>query len=121
MSLWRLVWRNLLSHPVRSLLTVGAIAVAMFLFCFVRSIVTSLDAAVNAAKTNRIIVASAVSLFQSLPTPYLEKIKSIDGVEEACNFTWFARPLQEAGRTSSRSSARTPRSCWTSTPELGPA
>lgn len=89
MSLWRLVWRNLVSHPVRSLLTVGAIAVAMFLFCFVRSIVTSLDAAVNAAKTNRIIVASAVSLFQSLPTPYLSKIKSLDGVEEACNFTWF--------------------------------
>ena len=89
MNLARLVRRNLLDHPVRSVLTVGAITVAMFLFCFVRSIVTSLDAAVNAAATNRVIVASAVSLFQSLPTPYLEKIKSIDGVEESCNFTWF--------------------------------
>ena len=67
MSLPRLVWRHLWSHPLRSLLTVGAVAVAIFLFCFVRSIVTTLDAAVKESATNRVIVTSAVSLFQSLP------------------------------------------------------
>ena len=45
MSLRRLVLRHLLSHPVRSLLTLGAVVVAIFLFCFLRSVVTTLDAA----------------------------------------------------------------------------
>ena len=95
MSLFRLVWRNLLSHPVRSMLTVGGIALAVYLFCFLRSIVTSLDAAVTASKSNRMVVTSAVSLFQALPTSYLPKIKGIDGVEEACNFTWFGGRYQK--------------------------
>jgi len=89
MSLGRLVRRYAVSHPVRALLTIGAVAVAMFLFCFLRSIVTSLDAAVNESASNRIITSSAVSLFQSLPVSYQESIDGIDGVESVGKLTWF--------------------------------
>ncbi len=89
MSLGRLVWRQLWSHPVRSLLTVLAISVAMFLFCFLQSILTSLDAAVTASASNRIITQSAVSLFQVLPRSYRGTLESIDGVESVGPFTWF--------------------------------
>ncbi|MHC5011281.1 MAG: ABC transporter permease [Planctomycetota bacterium] len=89
MSLGRLVLRHLWSHPVRSLLTVGAVAVAIFLFCFLRSIITSLDAAVTASASNRIITASAVSLFQNLPRSYRTTIETLEGVESVSPFTWF--------------------------------
>ncbi len=95
MSLGRLVRRHVGSHPVRAILTIGAVAVALFLFCFLRSIVTSLDAAVQESSSRRIITASAVSLFQSLPTTYLEAIEAIDGVESASRFTWFGGVYKE--------------------------
>lgn len=89
MSLGRLVLRHILSHPVRSLLTVSAVGVAMFLFCFLRSIVTSLESAVKDSASNRIVTASAVSLFQSLPTSYRPQIEDLPGVESVSRLTWF--------------------------------
>ena len=94
MNLGRLVRRHALSHPVRALLTIGAVAVAMFLFCFLRSIVTSLDAAVKESSSNRIITSSAVSLFQSLPESYQESIAGIEGVESVSKLTWFGGRYQ---------------------------
>jgi putative ABC transport system permease protein len=88
-SLRTLVVRHVVSHPVRSLLTVGAVLVASFLFCFLRSIVTTLEAAVTASASNRVITGSAVSLFQALPSSYRETIAAIDGVESVSRFTWF--------------------------------
>ncbi len=95
MSLGRLVLRHATSHPVRSLLTVAAVGVAMFLFCFLRSIVTSLDAAVKASASNRIVTASAVSLFQSLPTAYREQIRDVPGVQSVSRLTWFGGLYQD--------------------------
>ena len=91
MTLTRLVWRSLLAHPLRMVLTVLAVMVGIFLYCFLTSIVGSLDAAVKAAAGNRIVVASAVSLFQSLPTSaaYLDGIREVEGVETLTRFTWF--------------------------------
>lgn len=89
MTLERLVRRQAMSHPVRALLTIGAVAVAIFLLCFLRSIITSLDAAVQESSGRRIISASAVSLFQSLPASYNEAIAAIDGVDTVSRFTWF--------------------------------
>ncbi len=89
MNLGRLVRRQAMSHPVRAILTVGAVAVAIFLLCFLRSIVTSLDAAVKESSGRRIITASAVSLFQALPASYAEAIGAIDGVGSVSRFTWF--------------------------------
>ncbi len=89
MTLGRLVRKQAMSHPVRALLTIGAVSVAIFLLCFLRSIVTSLDAAVKESSGRRIISASAVSLFQALPASYNEAIAAIDGVDTVSRFTWF--------------------------------
>ena len=94
MSILRLARRQAFSHPVRTLLTVGAVAVAMFLFCFLRSIVTSLDAAVSQSASDRIITASAVSLFQSLPVSYMSDIGEVTGVESVSRFSWFGGRYQ---------------------------
>lgn len=90
-SLLRLTRRSLFAHPLRALLTIAAVAVGIFLFCFLTSIVTSLDAAVKSVASNRIVVTSAVSLFQALPTTsgYTDGIAEIDGVDVVSKFTWF--------------------------------
>jgi putative ABC transport system permease protein len=95
MNLGRLVRRHAVSHPVRAILTVAAVTVAIFLFCFLRSIVTSLDAAVNESSSRRIITASAVSLFQSLPVTYQPAIADIDGVASVSRLTWFGGVYKE--------------------------
>lgn len=90
-GLFTLVLRNLFAHPLRSLLTTGAVAIGIFLYCFLTSIVGSLEAAVKAAAGNRIVTMSAVSLFQSLPTSaqYLDGIREVEGVQNLTRFTWF--------------------------------
>lgn len=67
---WLLVYKNLQKHWLRSALTVGALAIALFLMCLLRTLVVALDAGVRDAAANRLIVQSQVSLFVSLPRAY---------------------------------------------------
>ena len=98
MTLGRLAWRHAWDHPVRSLLTVGAVMIAVFLVCFLRSIITSLDSAVTASASNRIVVGSAVSLFQALPISYRETVRATEGVADSVTGTISARSASAAGR-----------------------
>lgn len=92
---FRLVWRNLARHPVRLALTVGSLVVAFFLLATLRSLVVTLDAGVRAARSDRLIVQSAVSLFVILPESYEGKIRNVDGVTNVCRWTWFGGYYQE--------------------------
>ncbi len=92
---WLLVARHLRAHWLRSGLTMLALTVAMFLFCFLISLVTSLSSAVTAAATDRVIVQSAVSLFVALPKDYQPKIEAIPGVEQVTKFQWFGGYYQK--------------------------
>jgi len=90
-----LVPRFLLSHPVRSLLTLASIVVAVFLVALLRTIVVSLDAGVQAASANRLVVQSAVSLFVNLPQSYQPRIESVEGVEVVAKWQWFGGIYQD--------------------------
>jgi len=92
---WLLVARHLRAHWLRSGLTMLALTVAMFLFCFLISLVTSLSSAVSSSATNRVIVQSAVSLFVALPKDYQPKIEAVPGVEEVTKFQWFGGYYQK--------------------------
>jgi len=92
---WKLVPRNLMAHKVRSGLTVLSVAIALFLLCFLQTIVTSLDQAVKQADDNRLVVQSAVSLFVNLPLDYQAKIESVPGVDATSKMTWFGAVYQD--------------------------
>jgi putative ABC transport system permease protein len=91
----RLARRNLFRHRLRTLLTLGSVATAVFLITVLRPLVSTLDAGVRQAASNRLIVQSAVSLFVSLPRSYQEKIRAVDGVEEVLKFNWFGGYYQD--------------------------
>ena len=90
-----LVRKHVLHHWVRSGLTMAALTLALFLLCFVVSIVTTLNAAVTSAASTRLVVQSAVSLFVNLPLAYQEKIAGVPGVEAVTTFQWFGGYYQE--------------------------
>jgi putative ABC transport system permease protein len=89
MVLLKLVWRNLVRRPLRSLLTIGSIAIAIFSICGLRTMVTTLRAGVEHANPRRLAVMSANGLFVELPQHYQQKIDAVDGVEMSTKFQWF--------------------------------
>ncbi len=91
----RLVLRYLTRHPLRFVLTVLSMGVAVFLLCLLRSLVVALDSGVRAAASNRLVVQSAVSLFVDLPEAYEGKIRSVEGVDEVTRFQWFGGIYQD--------------------------
>lgn len=95
MATAKLVVRNLLRHPLRSLLTVASLVVALFLLCTLRSLVTTLDSVTEAAASNRLIVQSAVSLYVDLPLSYQAKIEQVPGVVRTCKWQWFGGYYQD--------------------------
>ena len=86
---WKLLLRNVLGHPLRSLLTIGAVAVAVFLVCMLQAVTAGLTSTLNAASSNRLLVQSAVSLFVDLPLSYQQKIASVPGIEAICKWQYF--------------------------------
>ncbi len=95
MSLLRLVRRNLMRHPIRSFLTFGFAVLALYLLVFLRSAVTTLDAALKSAAKNRVVVQSATSLFVYMPYSYRGKIEGIPGVESTGPWNWIGGFYQD--------------------------
>jgi len=86
---WHLLWRNIAGHPFRSLLTIGAVATAVFLVCVLHAVTNGLTRTLSAAASNRLLVQSAVSLFVDLPLSYQQKMAAVPGIEAICKWQWF--------------------------------
>ena len=89
MASFKLVWRNLLRRPMRSLLTIASICVAIFLICGLRTLITTINAGVQNADSRRLAVMSSTGLFVELPMHYQPRIDKIAGVEMTTKFQWF--------------------------------
>ena len=89
MATLRLVRRNLLRRPLRSVLTVLSLVVAIYLICALRTLVTTLTAGVESADSRRLAVMSSTGLFVELPISYQQKIDAVKGVERTTKFQWF--------------------------------
>ncbi len=89
MTPWRLFFAHLRNAWLRVLLTSAGVALAVFLLTMLRTVITTLDGAVQAAGANRVVVSSAVSLFVFLPRKIEPELRSFPGVREVCDWTWF--------------------------------
>jgi len=85
----KLVVRNLLRKPLRSVLTVLSLVVAIFLICGLRTLITTLTAGMRHADNRRLAVMSATGLFVELPMSYQAKIETVAGVERTMKFQWL--------------------------------
>ena len=89
------IFRNLFRKKTRTILTIGSIAVALFLFGLLVTIETALNAGVDVAGVDRLIVRNKISLIMPLPVSYQERLRQIDHVSEATFASWFGGTYQE--------------------------
>jgi putative ABC transport system permease protein len=89
------IFRNLFRKKARTILTIGSIAVSLFLFGLLVTIETALNAGVDVAGVDRLIVRNKTSLIMPLPLAYQERLRQIDNVSEATYATWFGAIYQE--------------------------
>jgi len=89
MASLKLVWRNLMRRPLRSVLTILSLMVAVFLVCTLRTLITTINSGVENADSRRLAAMSAVGLFVELPQKYQAEIAKIPGVEMTTKFQWF--------------------------------
>ena len=73
MKFVQLILKNAWRSKLRTLLTILSTTVALFLFCMLRTIVTSLDATTEVADESRLVVRRSTSLTFPLPLAYAER------------------------------------------------
>ncbi len=85
-----LVMRNLGRNKLRTLLTGGAITLAIALVCVLRTMPAAFDALLNQiARNTRISIHNSAGIVYSMPYSYLNKVRSIPGVVDAVSWSWF--------------------------------
>jgi putative ABC transport system permease protein len=85
-----LIWRNLTRNKIRSLLTGGAIALAIALVCLLQTMPEGLRRLVeDVASNSRVVVHNKAGLVYPLPYSYMHKVAGLPGVVGAASWTWF--------------------------------
>ncbi len=90
-----LVLSNFSRHRLRTVLTLGSIAVAFVLFAYLAAIRHAFEMGISVAGADRLVVRHKVSLIQPLPQSYQADIEKIDGVAETCQALWFGGIYQD--------------------------
>ncbi len=93
----RLLLLNLLRKPFRTLLTVFGVGVALFLFCFLETVLNAFLAGVNMSDASRLVVQHKESIIFELPMSYRALIEQIEGVSGVASASWFGALSQEPG------------------------
>jgi putative ABC transport system permease protein len=91
----RLVVAHLWRAKRRTFLTVSSIALALFLFCTLRTVMTSFDAAIRASDDTRLVVRHAASLVFPLPLAYRDRLTQMQDVQAVGYGNWFGGFYQD--------------------------
>ena len=84
-----LVIANLKRHKLRTVLTILSVAVALFLFASLRTVVTTLNAGAEVSSASRMIVQNATSFIQPLPQAYATRLAAVPHVTGVTWANWF--------------------------------
>ena len=84
-----LVFANLARHKLRTILTICSVALALFLFASLRSVVTTLNAGSEVSSASRMIVQNATAFVIPLPTSYANRLRAVPHVEDVTWANWF--------------------------------
>jgi len=90
-----LLLANLFRRPVRTGLTVGSFAVALFLFGILAVVRGAFHQGIDVAGTDRLVIVNRVSLIQPLPFAYRDRLLRIPGVAQATFANWFGGVYQD--------------------------
>jgi putative ABC transport system permease protein len=90
-----LVWRNLMRRKIRTIITTMTIVVAFILFGALMAIRAAFSMGVDVAGADRLMMIHKVSIIQSLPQSYGERIRATEGVKLVTHANWFGGYFRE--------------------------
>jgi putative ABC transport system permease protein len=90
-----LLLANLFRRPVRTALTVGSFAVALFLFGVLAVVRGAFHQGIDVAGVDRLVIVNKVSLIQPLPLAYRDRLLRIPGVAQVTFANWFGGVYQD--------------------------
>ncbi len=93
-----LIRANLGRNKLRTVLTGGAIMLAVVLVCLLLTMPAGLDALLSSIASNtRISVHNKGGVVYSMPYAFTRKVRQLDGVEAATATMWFGGAFEEEG------------------------
>ena len=95
MKFFGLIWKNVWRKKIRTLLTMLSVVVAFLLFAELSAIGYAFKGGEDAADAERLIVLDRISIINSLPQSYGNRIASTPGVHSVTYATWFGGYYQE--------------------------
>ena len=95
MKYLHLIFANLKRKKIRTTLTIGSFAVALFLFGILVVVHFAFYQGVAVAGADRLVVINRTSIIQPLPMAYKEKLSRMAGVKDVTFANWFAGVYQE--------------------------
>lgn len=90
-----LLWANLRRKRLRTILTFACVVVAFLLFGVLKAVEYALTGGADLAGQDRWVVQHKVSIIQSFPRSYLDRIRAVDGVQAATSQDWFGGFYQD--------------------------
>jgi len=91
-----LILSNLFRKKIRTLLTIGSFAVALFLFGLLAVVHGAFNQGVDIAGADRLVIINKVSIIQPLPVSYEERLLRIPGIKSATHANWFGGVYQDS-------------------------
>lgn len=95
MKYFYFIFKNLTRKKIRTTLTVLSIMIAFLLFGLLRSLSVAFDGGARFAGEDRLVSINKVTLIQPLPFSYLNKVKSLPGVDKVTMSNWFGGYYQD--------------------------
>jgi putative ABC transport system permease protein len=95
MKFLHLILSNLSRKKLRTILTVGSFAVALFLFAFLAVVKGAFGRGADIAGADRLVTINRISIIQPLPLSYRDQILRIPGVKSITHNNWFGGVYQD--------------------------
>ena len=89
MTLTQFAALNLRRNPLRTLLTVTGVAVAVVAFLMLRTVVWAYNVAAEAAVPDRMVTRHKVTFIMPLPKRYIDEVRATPGVKDATWASWW--------------------------------
>jgi putative ABC transport system permease protein len=84
-----LVLKHLRKNWIRTLSTVLAMSVCIFLFCTLHTVVEAVEFGLHSGNASRLVTRHYVSLVYNLPLTYKQRVAAIPGVQQTVIQAWF--------------------------------
>ncbi|MGE0452608.1 MAG: ABC transporter permease [Vicinamibacteria bacterium] len=101
--------KHLRRNWVRTGSTLVAMAVCIFLFCTLQTVLAEVNGMLESSSANRLVTRHAVSLVFNTPLAYGPRIAAVPGVKRVANTSWFggSLPAKKEGKADAGAASTT--------------